>query len=118
MREVATCIDCVNFGKNKDRKESCEICALTGHWQTQNDSCYLFSFKEIEVGYTKTWYCWKELDRENNRLLTPWSNRFKHEHPFDHVYTNPEIAKEALKFDGDPDAGWLLCKMTLEVVEG
>ena len=71
--------------------------------------------------HKEEWFCWKELvklvDEDEPRLLTPWSNPRVYEHPFNHVYSSPEAAQEGLVFDGDPEAGWKLCKMTLEVVE-
>jgi hypothetical protein len=70
--------------------------------------------------HTETWYCWKEfikLDGEDKpRLFTPWGDPYKYEFPFDFLYDSPKAAQKGLEFDGDPDAGWVLCKMTLKVV--
>jgi len=73
--------------------------------------------------HKEEWYVWKELAKDPDkecsrpRLITPWSNPRTHEFPFSDLYDSPEAAKKGLEFDGDPEAGWLLCKMTLEVVE-
>lgn len=71
--------------------------------------------------HSETWYTWKQrsvIDETGEvRLLTPWANPRQYEFPFDLLFKTPDAARKGLVEAGDPDAGWVLCKMTLEVVE-
>lgn len=69
--------------------------------------------------YKEVWYTYKELvqveGEKTPRLLVPWSDPNLYEYAFDFIYKTPKEARKGLtEWDGDP--GWILCKMTLEVL--
>jgi|APSaa5957512535_1039671.scaffolds.fasta_scaffold01771_12 hypothetical protein len=66
----------------------------------------------------ETHYVWRELvhvDGED-RLLYPWRNPHKHEHPFVGLFASKEKAIEGLDTFGATDeaaeSGWILCRAT------
>lgn len=71
--------------------------------------------------HSEVWYTWKQQAKVDGtdevRLLTPWANPRMHEFPFNLLFKTPDAARKGLVEEGDPYAGWVLCKMTLEVVE-
>lgn len=64
---------------------------------------------------TEVWYVWKEWakfdDEPEPRLVTPWSDPYKHEFPADLLFDSPEKAEEwRLENSLDEDtAHWVLC---------
>ena len=71
------------------------------------------------------YYTWKELavveGEPAPRLLTPWADPMKYEHPFDYLSDTREQAFEVLENFGAKDeaeeSGWVLCKITIAPVE-
>jgi len=71
------------------------------------------------------YYTWKELaiveGELSPRLLTPWADPMKHEHPFDYLFDTRDQAFEALEtYDAKVEAeqsGWVLCKITVSPVQ-
>lgn len=77
---------------------------------------------------TEDWYCWKELLPETTkvledgtiitepaRLITPWSDEYQYEFPFDYLYQTEQEAIEAKEAIA-PDEPWYLCKEILIVI--
>lgn len=67
------------------------------------------------------YYCWKEFavveGNFQKKLLTPWADPMQYEFPFDFTFDTPEKAIIGFEaWGGDPN--WILCKITIEPIEG
>ena len=66
---------------------------------------------------TETWYCWKEFkivgDETEPRLITPWSEPYKYESPFDYLCRTPEDARELKDNLAPEEEDWILCKIII-----
>ena len=77
------------------------------------------------MAHTETFYVWKQLVLEEGatkpRLVTPWGDPFEYEFAFDFQFDSPEHAQAVKDNDefgpSSEETDWILCKVTLEVVE-
>lgn len=86
-----------------------------------------FTLSEASKGATipaEVWYQWQQYacvagyEIEGKRLLTPWADPHKHEHPWDELYKTPDAARTAKAADDDAnEEDWVLCKVTTEPVD-
>jgi hypothetical protein len=75
--------------------------------------------------HSETFYVWQELvqceGETEPRLLDPWRDPFIYETPFNFQFASREEAQQ-VKASNDfgpssEEKGWILCKVTIEVVE-
>ena len=64
----------------------------------------------------ETYYVWKEWNKAENRLTTPWCDPDRYEFPMDLMFDSPESARQGkVEYEAED---WILCKETLIPIKG
>lgn len=70
---------------------------------------------------SQEWYCYKELG-PGGMLLTPMTDPWQYEHPFDYTFVTPEEARQFLEeyffesLEEEVLPNWILVKETLDPI--